>query len=325
MNELLPNVAPPGRKHRVSAGKVGATGGVLFAASAVAAAAWYDWEHRRVTRALLSEANVKIERLCDLKLDKETLQLIEAGLRREWGPFALVGFSSIEEMAAKAGTTVFIALHKEGAKYLPKAALQTTLVDVHGDTEILREAYPTFQELTGPDAWKRARHHGGDTVVLLQIAVFETGERGAGLGSLLRSAVLHMLGPDVKYALTTTPVDPKPGAAPLDMADGSTYTSAMKFHIRGGAQPASVLPGYKTPSEADAGASSHGRDVSVMRYARDADGKWPAPRPEMRLRLLGPLEERLLSTALRLRFLSARSRRALASVRHHKPLAATTA
>jgi hypothetical protein len=324
MNDILDTIAPPQRRHRVTPGKVGATGGVLFAASAVAAAAWYDWEHRRVTRALLSEANVKIERLVDLKLDKETLGLIEEGLRKEWGPFALVGFSSIEEMAAKAGATVFVALQKEGSKYLPKAALQTTLVDVHGDAELLQEAYPSFHDLTSPDAWKRARHHGGDTVVLLQIAVFESGERGAGLGSLLRNAVLHMLGTGVKYALTTTPVDPKPGAAPLDLADPATYTPSMKFHIRGGALPATVLPGYKTPEDADT-PLTHGRDVSVMRYARDDDGKWPAPRPEMRLRLLGPFEERLFSTALRLRFLSARSRRALQSVRHKEPVEALPA
>jgi hypothetical protein len=292
---------------------------VLFAAASVAAAAWYDWEHRRVTRALLSEANVKIERLRDLKLDHATLDEIERGLRKEWGPFALVGFSSIGEMAAKAGDTIYVALQKEGSRYSPKAALQTTLIDAHGDPEVLREAYPSFQDLTSADTWRRS-HKGGDTAILLQIAVFETGERGGGLGSLLRNAVLHMLDDSVKYALTTTPVDQKPGAPDLDIENPASYTPAMKFHQRGGAEPTVVLSGYKTP-ESSEGDSRHGTDVSVMRYEREEDGSWSAPRPEMRLRLLGPFEERLFSTALRLRFLSARSRRALAGVRHRKTLA----
>ncbi len=38
-----------------------------------------------------------------------------------------------------------------------------------------------------------------------------------------------------------------------------------------------------------------------MRYTRDETGAWPAKRPPMRIRSLGPLQERVLRTGRRLR------------------------
>jgi hypothetical protein len=110
-----------------------------------------------------------------------------------------------------------------------------------------------------------------------------------------------MLGDEVRFALTTTPVDREGGATGVNVIDPETFTGAMKFHARGGAVPALILPGFKVPADPTA-TSSHGADVVVMRYARDATGAWPAPRPEdLRLRSLGPIEDGLLWTAGRLR------------------------
>src|SRR5690606_24764028 len=84
-------------------------------------------------------------------------------------------------------------------------------------------------------------------------------------------------------------------AEDIDADDPSTYTPAMRFHARGGANPARLLPGYKTPAEGDP-ETNHGSDVVVMRYARDENGEWPAKRPPMRVRTVGPLQERILRT-----------------------------
>ena len=42
-------------------------------------------------------------------------------------------------MLSQAGSSVFIALLQDGDKFLPKAALQTTLGDFGGDPEALRQ------------------------------------------------------------------------------------------------------------------------------------------------------------------------------------------
>ncbi len=277
-------------------------GSVLLAASAVAAVAWRELESRRITRADLTEDNVRVERLIDLRHDTAGLDALERGLRREWGEFGLLGFGSVEDLAAEAGRHVFVGRVREDGRWLTKAACQTTLVAVHGDARLLRGAFASFQELTSRDAFHNARGRAGDTAVLLQIAVFAEGERGAGLGSLLRSTVLHMLDGEVRYALTTTPIDSELGAAGVDLADPTSYTSGMRFHVRGGAQPAVLLPAFKTPSRPDE-ASRHGDDIAVMRYARDEHGAWPVERPEMRLRSMGPLEESLLRAVRRVRAL----------------------
>jgi hypothetical protein len=202
-------------------------------------------------------------------------------------------------MAAEAGQTIFVVVERteEGSK--ARGIVQTMLADVHGDAALLEEAFPSFQTLTARDSWKRSSRHGGDTAILLQITTLGPTERGGGLGSLLRNAVLNMLPKQVEYALTTTPVD---GAKTetIKAEDPSTYTPAMRFHARGGANPAHILPGYKTPSP-DAAATAHGRDIVVMRYARDDAGAWPAKRPPMRVRSLGPLQERVLRTGRSLR------------------------
>jgi len=276
------------------------SGGVLFAAS-VAAVAWRELESRRVTRADLAGDDVRVERLIDLRNDRENLDRLERALRTEWGEFGLLGFASIDELTAEAGRNVFVARVLEDGRWLAKGACQTTLVNVHGDPNLLRRAFGSFQDLTSRDAFHRARARGGDTAVLLQIAVFAEGERGIGLGSLLRSTVLHMLDADVRYALTTTPVDTDNGAAGLKLGDPKSFTPSMRFHARGGAVPTLVLPGFKTPH--GAGPSRHGTDIVVMRYARDERGEWPVKRPEMRLRSMGPLEESLLRAVRRVRSL----------------------
>jgi hypothetical protein len=241
---------------------------------------------------------MRVVHLSDLRGETECLQAIEAGLRGEWGPYAFLGFDGIDEMAARAGETIFVVIKREGDDVVPRGIVQTMLGDFHGDPAELVAAYPSFTDLTSRDSWKRSRRKGGDTAVLLQITTLGPTERGGGLGSLLRNAVLNMLDKQVKYALTTTPID---GIATgtLNPADPSTYSAAMRFHARGGARPTIVLPGYKTP-DPPTGATSHGHDVVVMRYERDPSGVWPAPRPEMRVRSMGPLQERL-SRAVRRR------------------------
>jgi hypothetical protein len=285
--------------------------GMIVAASAVAAAASaWDLTHRRVQRADLTESHLRVERLSDLRGEKHILAEIESGLRREWGPFALLGFESIDAMAADAGATIFVVVER-GAEAGPKARgiVQTTLTDVHGDAHLLAEAYPNFDALTSPEAWRNARHHGGDTAVLLQITTLGPAERGGGLGSLLRNAVLNMLGSGVHYVLTTTPLDGTTRDT-VDTEDLATFTPAMRFHQRGGASPVRILPDYKVPSGGES-TLSHGHDVVVMRYERDETGTWPAKRPAMHLRTLGPLEERILRTgrSLRVRGLRVRVRR----------------
>jgi len=289
-------------RKEVAAKVVNPRSGALVAVSAMAAAAaWREIEHRHVLRADLPETHVRVERLSDLRYDRESLAAIEAGLRAEWGAFALFGFESVAEMAAQAGATTFVARQQDGERFVVKGAVQTLLVDACGDAEVLRAAYPTFQALTGREVWRRSRRRGGDTAVLLQITVFGRDERGGGLGSLLRNAALNMLSKDVRFALTTTPVDLPDGGGAVRLDDASSFTPAMRFHARAGAAPALLLPGYKA-----GGGEGHGEDVVMMRYARDEAGEWPAPKPAMRLRSAGPMQERLSREARRLRSLRVR-------------------
>jgi hypothetical protein len=285
---------------------INARNSVIVAGAAVAAAsAAWDRTHKHVSRADLTETLMRVERLSDIRHEKECLETIDRGLRAEWGPFAFLGFDSVEEMAAEAGNTIFVVVERDEEGAHARGIVQTTLANIHGDAELLEQAYPNFGSLTSREAWKAARHHGGDTAVLLQITTLGPTDRGGGLGSLLRNAVLNMLPDQVLYALTTTPIDGTKTES-IDPEDPSTYSPAMRFHARGGANPALVLPGYKTPEDPSV-ETSHGRDIFVMRYARDADGVWPAKRPPMRVRSLGPLEERILRTgrSLRMRGLKA--------------------
>jgi len=272
-----------------------AKGGLIVAASAIAAAMASAWEleHRKVQHADLEEFRLRVEHLSSLRGDKDALRSIESSLRQEWGDFALLGFERIEEMASEAGKTVFVVVERGSEGETPRAIVQTLLADVHGDAGELARLYPTFADLTSRESWARSREKGGDTAVLLQITTLGPAERGAGTGSLLRSAVLNMLDRGVAHALTTTPVDGK-AASEVDLADASTYTPAMRFHARGGAEPALLLPGYKTPARTG---GPHGRDVVVMRYSRDQAGHWPQP-PTMKLHSMGPLQVRA-SRALR--------------------------
>jgi hypothetical protein len=117
--------------------------------------------------------------------------------------------------------------------------------------------------------------------------------------------------------LTTTPVDCAT-ADSIDFEDTSIYTPAMRFPARGGANPSHLLIGYKIPDDAAAD-TSHGRDVVMMRYERDEAGDWPAKRPPMRVRSLGPLEERLLRTGRRLRIRGVHAPRRLHLPAVHRP------
>lgn len=287
----------------------------IFMAAAAATAAASAWEtgHRRVRRADLAESGARIERLSNLRYEKQMLEAIASGLEDEWGEFAYLGFKDIRDMLAKAGDTIFVVVERDetGAKAL--GIVQTILADVHGDAELLEETYPDFATLTSPKSWKRSRAHGGDTVVLLQITTLVKTKRSGGIGSLLRNAALNMLDARVSYALTTTPVD---GALleDVDVELPKTYTAAMRFHARGGASPARTLPGYKKPQGE---ATKHGEDVVMMRYARDESGEWPAPRPEMRLRSMGPMQRQVTHALrrLRLRRLRRLPRRPLSDLR----------
>jgi hypothetical protein len=271
---------------------VGSGGGAVLAASALAAAAWHEVRHRSVWRAELRD-DIRIERLRDLAGDLEAIQVIEAGLRNEWGPFAFLGFETFAELSREAGRLVFVASEEQDSRRRPLGSVQLTLASVGGDASSLATTFGTFHELTSAEAFRRANFRGGDTAVLLQLTVFNPDDRGSGLGSLLRDALLHMLPPDVEYALTTTPLVSPDGGATIDLADPSTWTPTMRFHARGGALPSGVLPGYKGTEAAPNG----GADIVVMRYARAVDGSWPAARPEMRLRRRGPLYERMARTA----------------------------
>ena len=286
--------------------------GAFVAASALAVAAWQEYEHRRVASADLTEAHVRVERLNDIKDDGAGLDAIDRALSEEWGVFARLGFKSVKEMADEAGQTIFIARRLVDFAWTPVGAVQTLLVDAHGDPARLLELYPTFGDLTGRHSWKLSREKGGDTAVLLQITIFDTGERGSGLGSTLRNALLHMMPTEVRFALTTTPVDVAPGVeVKLDAPE--SFTPAMRFHGRGGATPSAYLPGYKQPANGET--TSHGTDVVVMRYERDEAGAWPATRPEMRVRSSGPLQRRLTIATRRLRRLPGRGRRVLVRMR----------
>jgi len=270
-------------------------GAIVGTAATVAVAAWQELEHRRIDFADLVEVPVRVERLSELKHDAESLALIEAGLKKEWGHFGLLGFDSIQDMLAQAGNSVFIALLQDGNKFLPKAALQTTTVDIGGDPQTLRLAYRNFDELTSAEAMHAASKRHGDTALLLQITVFDQENRGIGIGSLLRDAGLNLLDESVKYALTMTPVDVAPGKPALDLADAATYTPAMRFHGKGGAVPTIGLPGYKLPPEGES-AGAHGHDIVVMRYARNDDNTWPVEAPQMRIHRVGPLQARWIGT-----------------------------
>jgi hypothetical protein len=296
----IPNVEAP-RKRRSVASKarhtlLGPVGGAIVGtAGMVAVAAWQEIEHRRVDFADLIEVPVRVERLSELKHDAEALALIEAGLNKEWGHFGLLGFQSIDDMLAQAGSSIFIALLQDGDKFLPKAALQTTSGDFGGDPAALHLAFHSFEELTTAGAMHAASRKSGDTAVLLQITVFDQENRGIGIGSLLRDAGLNLLDGSVKYALTMTPVDVAPGKPALDIADPATYTPAMRFHGKGGALPTIGLPGYKIPSEGESSAG-HGHDIVVMRYARNDEGAWPVEAPQMRIHRVGPLQARWIGT-----------------------------
>jgi hypothetical protein len=82
----------------------------------------------------------------------------------------------------------------------------------------------------------------------------------------------------------------------------------MRFHIRGGATPTIILRDFKEKTDENGDPFKHAGDVIVMRYARLEDGTWKAPRPEMRLRRTGPLQQRVTLAWRRLRRRSRKQR-----------------
>jgi hypothetical protein len=183
-----------------------------------------------------------VSRLADLRLSAETAETFASTLYEEWGSFGLLGFDNLEQMFVECGDTIFVA-HEQG-EYGPSplAVLQTTLLNVGGDPKRLAALFPSFADLTSVDALRQAAHSGGDTAVLLQITVIHEGMRRGGLGSLLRDTALDMLDRSVNYALTTTPVDPGTDNAEISLDDATSFTAAMRFHARGGAEPTIFLP-----------------------------------------------------------------------------------
>ena len=99
---------------------VSARNGAIVAGAAVAAAsAAWDRTHRHVTGADLTEAHMRVERLSDLRHEREVIEAIDAGLRAEWGPFAFLGFESAAEMAAEAGDTIFVDAAQANEPFVP--------------------------------------------------------------------------------------------------------------------------------------------------------------------------------------------------------------
>jgi hypothetical protein len=231
-------------------------------------------KRRRTRSASFADKTVRVARLSDLQLDPETLGAIQSSLREEWGSFALLGFDNIEQMAADCGGTVFVAYLEGAGGITPLAVLQTTSLDIAGDPSRLAGLFPTFADLTTAEALRRGASVGGDTVVLLQITVIDKDMRRGGLGSQLRNEALEMLNGSIKYALTTTPIDVNAEEAVLALQDPETFTGAMRFHARGGAEPTIRLPGYKQALDEET--SQHSNDVVVMRYSRNQDGSWGA-------------------------------------------------
>src|SRR6476646_6439468 len=107
----IPKVEVPGKRRSVASKATHALlspvgGAIVGTAATVAVAAWQELEHRRMDFADLVEVPVRVERLSELKHNAESLALIEAGLKREWGYFGLLGFDNIEDMLAQAGSSV---------------------------------------------------------------------------------------------------------------------------------------------------------------------------------------------------------------------------
>lgn len=285
----------------------GVAAAAATAASALAAVA-YEFEHRKVSQAEIADAHIRIRRLWDMRPERENLDDIGCGLAEEWGASAFLGFESIHEMAAKAGQNIFVAQRRLEDGEMQTAVLQTIRAAVGGDPAGLLEAFPTFAGLTSHKSWADSHHKHGDTVVLLQITTLGRQERGGGLGSMLRNAALHLQPRDVRYALTTTPIDKKDDLT-LNLKDATTYTPAMRFHVRGGARPAMLLPGYKAAAGSEDEPQRHASDVVMMRYERDDEGSWAATKPEMRIRRAGPVQQRVSLAWRRLRRRVPRRRR----------------
>ncbi len=252
----------------------------VFAAAGSAAAvgavvAWRYTHHARPAALIEHEPGLEVRTLDGLADDEQALETLQRELLAEWGAFGPRNMAEMRRMAANAGRLVYVIGHEEDDRFEPAGVLQTALADVGGDPERLRELYPSFAALTSNGTWSASRDMAGDTAVLLQITVF--GERSRGIGSRFRDQVLDSLPSEVRFALTTTPVD---GDAVLHAEAEDGLPPAARFHYRGGARPRGFVPGFKTPNSRRAASLGTGRhpetDVVFMRYER-LRGEWSRP------------------------------------------------
>jgi hypothetical protein len=281
--------------HRPSNRTLATTAGSAAAMVGAYALIRYAIHHRHVEHEDYEEAAVpgyRLVRLYDLRRDDEALAEIQAALLAEWGPFAPPDLTAMRSMADRAGRLAFVLGRDDDGEFKPAAILQTARADTGGDPTRLVAEYPMFSSITRHGSW-RDMNRGGDTAVLLQITAL--GERSHGAGSLLRDAALHALPKDVRFALTTTPVDD------FDLAGlPENYPPQVKFHYRGGARPAGYREGYKIAPAGETGGRQHHQNVVFMRYERNEDGSWQGVRkPD--LALTRPRRRSLIATRLRRR------------------------
>ncbi len=271
--------------------------GVFAIASAVAAAAWHEHDNREIVSAELPD--LLLQRLYDIRGEQDSMGLIEEKLPEEWGrQYGFLGFDDVCQMANIAGHSIYIARTIEDGKLsLPKVTLQTIRVNVHGDSKTLTSLYPTWMDLVSRENFERARKYGGDTLILLQIDVFD--EKNAGIGSRVRNVVFYCSPPEIEHVRSTTPIDGK-SVDQINLSDSKTYTSSMRFHARGGAVPMMIKEGYKSPVANE----RHGADIVFMGYDRDANHNWPTPKPEnLTLHSMGPAQQKLSYAAHQLQTL----------------------
>ncbi|MBI2971083.1 MAG: hypothetical protein HYY37_01545 [Candidatus Aenigmarchaeota archaeon] len=232
----------------------------------------------------------RIEPLYGVAGNRRVMERLREELENEWGPFGPADMKEMYGMAGNAGDKVHV-ISLDGE---PAGILQTGLADVHGDYERLVDLYPSFNHITGNGTWRTARRMRGDTALLLQVTAF--GERGRGVGSLLRNSVLWNMPDTVRYALTTTPVDDNFDPSHLSTPVGElyqqlvvqgeqpfSYPPAVRFHLNGGAEPAGYAHGYKEPGAGRPNAGKgrqHNCSIVFMRYTRNGADWRNVERPD---------------------------------------------
>lgn len=250
----------------------GRTVAFVAAGSAAAAGALAVIQQAERIRRPRHLAEYEITTLAELADEEEALATIQQELLAEWGAFAPQDMTEMRRLVERAGHLSYVIRFREedGSLGPPCGVLQTARADIGGDPERLTEVFESFNAITDSGTWERSPEMAGDTALLLQITAF--GERSRGVGSRLRDAALYSLPREVRFALTTTPVDDSFDPA----ADAGDYPPAVNFHYRGGAELAGYARGFKLPpAGADVAAGrQHNRNVAFMRYTRASNGEW---------------------------------------------------